>query len=70
MLIRYESDNLYQYHEINPGEVFKEAANQTINLMCKEQTAVNLETNEIWRWGDDEDRNSGVYLLKAKLIIR
>lgn len=23
MLITYKSDNLYQYHEINPGEVLK-----------------------------------------------
>lgn len=35
MLIRYESNNLYQYHEVSPGEVFKDAADETINLMCE-----------------------------------
>ena len=69
MLITYKSDNLYQYHEIRPGEVFKDAVNKTVNLMCKDQTAVNLETGEFWHWGEDEDQNSGVYLLKAKLVI-
>ena len=69
MLIKYESDNLYKYHEINPGEVFKDPADESTNLMCEEQTAVNLETGEIWNWGEDEDQNSGVYLLKAQLVI-
>ena len=69
MLITYKSDSLYQYHEINPGEVFKDPTDKSINLMCKEQTAVNLETGEFWTWGEDEDEKSGVYLLKAKLVI-
>lgn len=69
MLIKYENDKLYQYHEINPGEVFKDATDESINLMCEEQTAVNLETGEFWTWGEDEDEKSGVYLLKAKLVI-
>lgn len=53
MLIRYESNNLYQYHEVSPGEAFKDAADETINLMCEGQTAVNLETGELWTWGED-----------------
>lgn len=69
MLIRYESNNLYQYHEVSPGEAFKDAADETINLMCEGQTAVNLETGELWTWGEDQDQNSGVYILKAKVIV-
>lgn len=69
MLIKYESDNLYQYHEINPGEVFKDPVDKSINFMCEDQTAVNLETGEFWHWGEDEDEKSGVCLLKAKLVI-
>ena len=69
MLITYKSDNLYQYHEINPGEVFKDPADESINLMCEDQTAANLETGEFWHWDEDEDQKSGVYLLKAQLVI-
>ena len=69
MLIKFENDNLYQYHEINPGEVFRNPADESINLMCEDQTAVNLETGEFWTWGEDEDEKSGVYLLKAKMVI-
>ena len=69
MLIKYESDNLYKYHEINPGEVFKDPIDESIYLMCEDQTAANLETGEFWHWGEDADQKSGVYLLKAKLVI-
>ena len=41
MLIKYESDNLYKYEEVKPGEVFQEVDDKSINLMCEDQTAVN-----------------------------
>lgn len=69
MLIKYESDNLYKYEEVKPGEVFQEVDDKSINLMCEDQTAVNLETGEFWTWGEDENLHSGVRLLKAKMII-
>ena len=69
MLIKYESDNLYKYEEVKPGEVFQEVDDKSINLMCEDQTAVNLETGEFWTWGEDENLHSEVRLLKAKMVI-
>ena len=69
MLIKYESDNLYKYEEVKTGEVFQEVDDKSINLMCEDQTAVNLETGEFWTWGEDENLHSGVRLLKAKMVI-
>ena len=51
------------------GEVFQEVDDKSINLMCEDQTAVNLETGEFWHWGEDENLHSGVRLLKAKMVI-
>lgn len=69
MVIEYKSDNLYKYEEVRPGEVFQEVDDKSVNLMCKDQTVVNLETGDFWQWGEEENRCSGVRLLKVKLVI-